>query len=201
MIVSVKNNSKYLFHRGSEKWKWRSFSLIQSCPTLWDPMDHTVHGILQARILEWVAFPFSRGSSQPTDGTQVSCIAGGFFTSWATMEALIEVGGFLIFFVCAYFSQSSLTLWGGSVTSIYIWENQGRPRLGVCPQSCRRTRGRNWASNPDQKAWPPDPSHLTTSRHKVTTAHGFKKQDPKIWIIGTSKEFFFRMIFSNVAWF
>ena len=40
-----------------------------------------VHGILQARILEWVAFPFSRGSSQPRDQTQVSRIAGGFFTS------------------------------------------------------------------------------------------------------------------------
>ena len=52
-----------------------------------DPMDYTVHGILQARILEWVAFPFSRGSSQPRDQTQVSCIAGRFFTSWATREA------------------------------------------------------------------------------------------------------------------
>ena len=40
--------------------------------TLWDPMDYTVHGILQARKLEWVAFPFSRGSSQPRDRTQVS---------------------------------------------------------------------------------------------------------------------------------
>ena len=47
----------------------------------------TGHGILQARIVEWVAFPFSRGSSQPRDQTQVSCIAGGFFTSWATREA------------------------------------------------------------------------------------------------------------------
>ena len=54
------------------------------CPTLCDPMDYTVHGILQARILEWVAFPFSRGSSRPRDQTQVSLIAGGFFTSWAT---------------------------------------------------------------------------------------------------------------------
>ena len=43
----------------------------QSCPTLCDPMDYTVHGILQARILVWVAFPFSRGSSQPRDGTQL----------------------------------------------------------------------------------------------------------------------------------
>ena len=47
-------------------------------------MDYTVHGILQARILEWVAFPFSRGSSQTKDRTQVSPIAGGFFTSLAT---------------------------------------------------------------------------------------------------------------------
>ena len=48
---------------------------------------HIVHGILHTRILEWVAFPFSRGSSQPMDWTQVSCIAGGFFTSWATRES------------------------------------------------------------------------------------------------------------------
>ena len=47
-------------------------------------MDYTVHGILQARILEWVVFSFSRGSSQPRDQTQVSWIAGRFFTSWTT---------------------------------------------------------------------------------------------------------------------
>ena len=45
-----------------------------------------VHGILQARILEWVAIPFSRGSSQGRDQTQVSCVAGRFFTVWATRE-------------------------------------------------------------------------------------------------------------------
>ena len=50
-------------------------------------MDYTVHGILQVRILEWVAFPFSRGSSQLRDRIQVSHIAGRFFTSWATREA------------------------------------------------------------------------------------------------------------------
>ena len=53
----------------------------QFCLTLCDPMDYTVHGILQARKLEWVAFPFSRGSSQPKDQTLVSIIAGRFFTS------------------------------------------------------------------------------------------------------------------------
>ena len=55
--------------------------VAQLCPTLCDLMDYTVHGILQARILEWVAFPFSRGSSQLRGQTQVSHIAGGFFTS------------------------------------------------------------------------------------------------------------------------
>ena len=58
--------------------------VIQLCPTLCDPMAYTVHGILQARILEWVAFPFSRGSSQTCNRTQVSHIASRFFTSWAT---------------------------------------------------------------------------------------------------------------------
>ena len=53
----------------------------QLCLTLCDPVDYTVHGILQTRTLEQVAFPFSRGSSQPRDRTQVSCTAGGFFTS------------------------------------------------------------------------------------------------------------------------
>ena len=65
------------------KWKWKSLSCVGLC----DPMDHTVHGILLARILEWVAFPLSRGSSQPRDWNQVSHIARGFFTSWATREA------------------------------------------------------------------------------------------------------------------
>ena len=50
-------------------------------------MDCVVHEILQARILEWVAFPFSKGSFQPRDRTQVSCIAGIVYTSWATREA------------------------------------------------------------------------------------------------------------------
>ena len=57
--------------------------VVQLCPTLCEP-HRLVHGILQARILEWVAFLFSRGSSQPRDQTQVSHIADGFFTSWAT---------------------------------------------------------------------------------------------------------------------
>ena len=65
-------------------WKVK---VAQLCLTLCDPMEYTVHGILQSRILEWVAFPFSTGFPQPRDWTQVSCIAGGLFTSWAIGEA------------------------------------------------------------------------------------------------------------------
>ena len=72
---------RYNFAPGRAKAK-----VTQSCPTLFDPMDYPVHGILQSRILEWVA-TFSRGSSQPRDRIQVSGIAGGFFTSWATRKA------------------------------------------------------------------------------------------------------------------
>ena len=60
--------------------------IAQSWPTLCIPMDYIVHGILQARILEWIAFLLSRGSSQARDQTQVSHIAGRFFTSWATRK-------------------------------------------------------------------------------------------------------------------
>ena len=68
--------------------------IAQSCPTLCDPVDcsppgYPVHGILQARTLEWVAIPFSVGYSQLRDQTQVSCIAGRCFTIWATREVHI----------------------------------------------------------------------------------------------------------------
>ena len=81
--------------------KWFSFVCVcvcvwvtQSCPTFCDPIDcsppgSSVHEILQARILEWVAMPFSRGSSWSRDRTQISCIAGRSFTVWATREAHI----------------------------------------------------------------------------------------------------------------
>ena len=67
---------------------------IISCLTLCDPVDcslpgSSVHGILQARILEWVAISFSKGSSRPRDQTAVSCIAGRRFTLWATREGLL----------------------------------------------------------------------------------------------------------------
>ena len=67
-------------------WKWKSLSHVRLLATPWT--IYTVYGILQARTLEWVAFPFSRGSSQLRDWTQVSCIVGRFFTSWDIREAI-----------------------------------------------------------------------------------------------------------------
>ena len=57
----------------------KKVKVTQSCLTLCDPMDCTVHGILQARILEWVAVPFSKGSSQPRDQTRISCTVGTLY--------------------------------------------------------------------------------------------------------------------------
>ena len=94
MVMKSTHNSKAILRSKKKEYSlYQLFSesekkvkVTQSCPTLFDRMDF-VHGTLQARILEWAAFPFSRGSSQPRDQAQVSCIAGRFFTSWATREA------------------------------------------------------------------------------------------------------------------
>ena len=79
----------YLWATGIWKVKVK---VDQLCLTLCETVDYSrpgssVHGMLQARTLEWVAIPFSRGSSWPRDWTQVSWIAGRFFTIWATREA------------------------------------------------------------------------------------------------------------------
>ena len=86
-VITVKHKSvAYLLQT---EWKWSE--VAQSCPTPCDPMDcnlpgSSICGILQARILEWVAISFSRRSSQPRDQTQVSCITGRRFTIWATRD-------------------------------------------------------------------------------------------------------------------
>ena len=79
--------------RVSGSWVVVVVLVTQTCPTLCNPMDCStpgscVHGILQARIPQWVAIPFSRGYSRPRDRTWVSCIAGRLFTISATRELL-----------------------------------------------------------------------------------------------------------------
>ena len=85
MLDMILNDIKALCFT-HENHMYMKVKVAQLCPTLCNPKDYTAHGILQARILEWVAFPFSRGSSQPRDQTQVSRIVGRFFTSWATKQ-------------------------------------------------------------------------------------------------------------------
>ena len=80
-----------------------------SCPTLCTRMDYTVHGIIQARVLEWVAYPFSSGSSQPRNWTGISWIAGGFFTSWATRKAPRKCWPLIS--CSSAFSKPSLYIW------------------------------------------------------------------------------------------
>ena len=99
------NNNKFLFYHVicSKAWICAVFSfsvaysmkvlVAQSCLTLCNPMNYSPPGfsvprILQARILEWVAISFTRGSSQPRDSTWISCTAGGFLTVWATTGSL-----------------------------------------------------------------------------------------------------------------
>ena len=88
--------------------KWNLLICVRLCATHWT----VVHEVLQASILEWIPFPFSRGSSEPRDRTQVSCIAGGFFTSWTSREAhFLEtfnqnwVLNFVKSFLCIYWDD------------------------------------------------------------------------------------------------
>ena len=87
--VAVESQSLKPCSRHLLTWWKVKVLVIQSCLTLCNSMDYSpsgssAHRILQARIPEWVAIPFSRRSSQPRDRTLVSCIAGTFFTIWAT---------------------------------------------------------------------------------------------------------------------
>ena len=80
-------------HGVTKNWTWLSIWTVLNCSYSFDPMNCSppgswIHGIPQDRILECVTISFSRESCWPRDQTSVSCIAGGFFTNWATREAL-----------------------------------------------------------------------------------------------------------------
>ena len=97
----------------------RGFSLCvlvtQSCMTLCNHMDcsppgSSIYGILQVRIVEWVAIPFSRGSSWSSDRTWVSCIVGWFFTIWATRETGFPWSVHVLIQYILHFTHISLSL-------------------------------------------------------------------------------------------
>ena len=101
------------------------------CLTLWDPMDcspsgSSVHGIFQAGILEWVAIPSSSGSSWPRDWTLISCIAGKFFTPWATRETKL---------LCIQFSSVQFSR---SVVSDSLWPHESQHARPPCPSPTLR---------------------------------------------------------------
>ena len=92
MAENLNNRQQHKEYTAKYGMKRKRKLVAQSCLTLCDPMNYSpsgtsVHGILQARILEWVAIPFSKGFSQSRDWTQVSCTAGRFFTNWVIRKA------------------------------------------------------------------------------------------------------------------
>ena len=101
-------------------------NVAQSCLTLWDPMDYTVDGILQARILEWAACPFSSRSSQRSNWTGVSFIAGGFFISWPTRGVVWMEGG-LQFWGGLFLAEGHIYCAGASCDKCSSYTQQWRP--------------------------------------------------------------------------
>ena len=104
--------SLYFVDKEADCKRLRWGEVAQSCPTLCNPVDcslpgSSVQGILQARLLEWVAISFSRGSSRPRDQTQVSRIGGRRFNLWATREALSKV----MQLVCGRVKFKHMSLW------------------------------------------------------------------------------------------
>ena len=118
--------------------------VAQSCPTLCDPVDcnllgFSVHGILQARILEWIAISFSRGSSRPRDRTRVSRIEGRCFNLWATREAR---GAQQMLLECLK-------------NRTQIWENQNSHDLKLLGFVCQVTSDTHSLSCNQKNVFPP----------------------------------------------
>ena len=119
--------------------------VAQSCLTLWVPLDcsppgSSVHGILLARILGWIAMPSSKISSWPRDWTWVSCIAGRLFTVWATREAVVaQMVNPILYYTILYFKYSTYyTILYFSIvhTILYLWRNIIHSLLLLVTKSC-----------------------------------------------------------------
>ena len=132
-------DSLSLSHVESSDHLFCLFCLVtQLCPTHFGPIDcslpgSSIHWILQARILEWVAMPSSRGSSQPRDWTQVSHVAGRFFTTWATREALNKLVFKSIYCRAPKKKMGQLMLKGPELPNDF----QGRYLKAVWGRGCR----------------------------------------------------------------
>ena len=157
--IKVENSGEWAINWTNELYICVCVLSTKSCLTLCDPMNcsppgSSVHGISKARILEWVAIPFSRGSFWHRDWTQVSCIAGRFFTNWANREA-----------------QSVLLLFSHSVVSDSCdpmdCSTPGFPVL-LCLLGIAQTHA-YWiydAIQPFHPLLPPSPPALSLSQHQ-----------------------------------
>jgi len=133
--------------------------VAQSCLTLCNPMDYSllgssIHGIFQARVLEWAAISFSRGLSQPRDWTRVSCTADRCFTIWAIREALawrylgsISCMGFLLFFKRPAHENPKKMQWSTPRPSLVL---RGNGRLPDCGH--KNFKAQNMAVRPGHMA-------------------------------------------------
>ena len=173
----------------------RESEVPQSCLTLCDPMDcsppgSSVHGILQARILEWVAISFSRGSSQARDRTQVSRIAGRRFNLWATREAQKKVKvkslSRVQLFVTPWIAAHQAPLSMGFSMQEY-WSGLPFPSPGDLPDPGIKPRSR--ALQPDagsqqmtayQTMWPLTYRHTNSKLKIFAFLSGWKKQKKNI---------------------
>ena len=165
------------------------------CLTLGDPMDcspsgSSVHGIFQAGILEWVAIPFSSGSSWPRDWTPISYIAGKFFTPWATRETKL---------LCIRFSSVRFSR---SVVSDSLWPHElqyarppcASPTPRAHSNSCPLSRWCHPAISSSVVPTPPAPNpsqhqglfRWVNSLHQVANVLEFHLQHPSFqWTPGT----------------
>ena len=149
-------------------------------------MDYTVHGIFQAGILEWVAFPFSMGSSQPRDWTRVSCTAGRSFTIWVTMEAQSTPQSQM----CKTSQTRSWSLFGGLLP---IWSPGAFWVLAkplhlrsMLSKPMRCIENSNACSRRDQQKGPSSSQQCPTARH---TTNAPKVEQIGLWSFASSTIF------------
>ena len=131
IFVKVKRTDvfKWSWKKGKDMQQAEQWKSLSSVQLFVNPLDNTVHGTLQATRLEWVAFPFSKGSSQPRNQTQV-CTAGGCFTSWATREAQEYWSGSLSRLQGNFLTQESNQSLLHCRRILYQLSHQGSPAAG-----------------------------------------------------------------------
>ena len=168
----------YSFHYGefnlhSRPWRLCAQSCAQLYLTLCDPLDcsppgFSVHGMLQTRILEWVAISFSRGSYRPRDRSQVSCTAGRFFTNWATRKAFMCLRVWMNSIRCKKMNVISNRL---GLFGLPRWHS-GKESTCQCRRHKRYCFNRCVRKIPWRRKWQPTPVFLPEKSHRQRSLVG-----------------------------